>query len=103
MDVLYLNNDHLVSIHSLRDAQGNAVAGATATATLYEADGTTEVQGVSWPITLVYQGHCGDYQGEVPASVTLVPGRRYKMKITAISVGKQFEVLRTVVAKIRNA
>lgn len=101
MDILYLNNDHLVGIEGLRDATGAQVAGAVAEATLYESDGVTEVLGVSWPITMAYKGQRGEYSGELPASVEVQDQGRYELKITAVSAGKRFEVTRAVKAERR--
>lgn len=102
MDRLYVNNDHVVEIQGLRDADGKLIAGASASATLYEADGVTEVAGITWPLALAYTGSRGVYRGELGAAVNVVAGRRYKLKLNAIYVGKTFEVVRTVVADIRN-
>lgn len=101
MDTLYLNNDHVIEIKGLQDAEGTFVSDAVVEATLYENDGETEVGGVSWPVTLGYQGTRGDYWGELSDSVGVVNRGRYKLKITAQSVGKRFEVTRTVVAEVR--
>lgn len=101
MDVLYVNNDHVVEIQGLRDVDGKLVPAATAEATLYESDGVTEVGGVSWPLTLTYTGNRGTYQGELSSLLEVTAGRRYEMKLTAVYVGKRFEVRRTVRAEER--
>lgn len=103
MDILYVNNDHVIEIQGLRDADGTLIAGATASATLYEADGQTEVAGVTWPLPMTYTGAKGVYRAELPAAVAVVDGRRYRLKLTAEYVGKQFEVTRTVRAEERYA
>lgn len=103
MDILYVNNDMIVEVQGLRDAAGALIAGATVEATLYESDGVTEVPGVLWPLPLVYTGSNGVYRAELPASVAVQNGRRYKMTISAVSVGKSLEVVRTVKAETRYA
>lgn len=103
MDILYVNNDHVIEIQGLRDADGTLIAGASASATLYEADGQTEVTGVTWPLALVYTGSRGVYRAELPAAVGVVDGRRYRLKLSAVYVGKTFEVTRTVRAEERYA
>ena len=103
MDTLYVNNDHVVEIQALRDDDGKLISGATAEATLYYADGTTEVPGVNWPLTLAYTGSRGTYRGELPSTVEVTDGSRYRLKLTASYVGKRFEVVRTVRAEERYA
>lgn len=101
MDVLYVNNDHVVEIQGLRDADGKALSAADVEATLYESDGETEVTGVAWPLPLLYQGPPGVYQGELTNAVAVVPGRRYVLKLSAVYVGKRFEATRHVRAEVR--
>lgn len=101
MDILYVNNDHVVEIQGLRDVDGKLITGAVAGATLYEADGVTEVTGQVWPLVLTYTGARGVYRGELGPEVDIVSGGRYKMKLEAEYVGKTFEVIRTVKARTR--
>lgn len=101
MDTLYVNNDHILEISRLQDSDGALVTGAQAEGTLYESDGITEVSGVTWPLTLVYVPSDTVYRGELPAGLGLVAGRRYKLKLSAVSVGKRFEVTRNVRAEVR--
>jgi len=102
MDILYVNNDHLIELQGLRDSDGKLLSGAAAEATLYEADGVTEVGGQSWPLVLVYTGSLGTYRAALSAAVELVGNGRYKMKIKASYVGKVYEAVRTVNARVRN-
>ena len=102
MDILFVNNDHLIELQGLRDSDGKLLSGAAAEATLYEADGVTEVGGQSWPLTLTYTGGLGTYRAALSAAVDLVGNGRYKMKIKASYVGKVYEVVRTVNARVRN-
>lgn len=101
MDVLYVNNDHVIEIQGLRDDSGNIVAGATAEATLYESDGVTEVPNQVWPLELIYTGSKGTYRGELSSAVGVSDAGRYKLKLTAEYVGKRFEVWRIVRVKTR--
>ena len=101
MDTLYVDNDHVVEIQGLRDQAGALVSGAVAQATLYQADGVTEVPGVAWPLALTYTGTRGIYRGELGNAVEVVDGNRYEMKLSAEYVGKRFDVTRTVKAKTR--
>jgi len=96
MDVLYVNNDHVVELQGLRDDAGSLLSGATAEATLYESDGTTEVTGVTWPLALVYAGSRGIYRAVLSEAVDVVDGRRYELKITATYAGRRLEVRRHV-------
>jgi hypothetical protein len=102
MDILYVNNDHLIELQGLRDSDGKLLSGAAAEATLYEADGVTEVGGQVWPLVLVYTGSLGTYRAALSAAVDLVGNGRYKLKIKASYVGKVYEVVRTVNARVRN-
>lgn len=101
MDTLYVNNDHVVEVRGLKDSSGSYIAGAVVQATLYENATSTEVAGVTWPVSLVYQGAMGRYVGELSRDVEVVEGGRYQLKVTAESVGKRFEVTRTVKVKRR--
>lgn len=101
MDTLYINNDHIVEVRGLKDASGSYVAGAVVQATLYENGTQTEVAGVTWPVSLAYQGTVGRYVGELSRDVAVVEGGRYQLKVTAESVGKRFEATRTVKVKRR--
>ena len=101
MDILYVNNDHLIELQGLRDSDGKLLSGAAAEATLYEADGVTEVGGQSWPLVLAYTGSLGTYRAALSAAVELVGNGRYKMKIKASYVGKVYEAVRTVNARVR--
>jgi len=101
MDILYVNNDHIVEIQGLRDAEGRLVAGATAEATLYENDGETPVPGVSWPLSLTYTGDRGIYRGDLPPTLDVAAGKRYELLIRAEYAGRRYEVRRTVNVKER--
>jgi hypothetical protein len=96
VDTLFLNNDHVVELSGLKDVDGSFIADAIVQATLYENATDTEVAGVSWPITLQYQGSAGRYLGELSRDIDVVEGGRYQLKLTAESVGKQYEATRTV-------
>lgn len=101
MDVLYVSNDHVIEIQSLRDVDGKAISGAAAQATLYEADGVTPVAGQTWPLPLTYTGARGTYRGELGSGVSVVAGKRYKLVLEAVYVGKMFEATRIVKARVR--
>lgn len=102
MDTLFVDNDHLIELQGLRDSDGKLLSGAVATATLYQADGVTEVGGQVWPLVLAYAGTRGTYRAALSAAIDIVSNGRYKLEIKASYVGKQFAVVRTVNAKIRN-
>jgi len=102
MDILYVNNDHLIELQGLRDSDGKLLSGAAAEVTLYAADGVTEVGGQVWPLILAYSGSKGTYRAALSSAVDVVSGGRYKMKVKASYVGKVYEAVRTVNAKIRN-
>lgn len=103
MDTLFVNNDHVIEIQALREADGTLVPSAVVEATLYLTDGVTPVPGVSWPLTLTYTGAKGTYRGELGAGVGVTAGSRYTMKLTAVYAGKQLAVTRTVRAEERDS
>jgi hypothetical protein len=101
MDVLYVNNDHVVEITRLRDADGQLLTGATVQAVLYENGSDVEVAGVTWPLALVYDASRQSYIGELSNSVGVVHNGRYQMKLSAEYAGKRYEILRIVQAERR--
>jgi hypothetical protein len=101
MDVLYVNNDHVVEITRLRDAGGQLITGATVRAVLYENGSEVEVPGVAWPLSLVYDAGRQSYIGELSNAIGVVHNGRYQMKLSAEYAGKRYEVLRTVQAERR--
>lgn len=101
MDVLYVDNDHVVELTRLRDSDGSLVSGAAVEATLFDADGVTPVSGAAWPLTLVYTGVPGTYRAEFPSTLGVAAGRRYKLSLSAEAVGKRLELTRNVQAEVR--
>lgn len=81
---LYVGNDHRVEVTGLKDDDGNVITGATVTATVYESDGTTEVSGVTWPITLSDEGS-GTYGGTLSTDADIKENTRYIVNIKAVS------------------
>lgn len=81
---LYVGNDHRIEITDLKDDDDNVITGATVTATVFESDGTTEVSGVSWPITLSDEGS-GTYGATLSADVNIKENTRYIVNIKAVS------------------
>lgn len=82
MKRLYLGNNHHVKLESLTDDRGTFVEGAQVSMTLYESDKQTEVQGALWPILFEGEGK-GNYRGRLPATLEIVPGEMYYLKIRA--------------------
>lgn len=96
MDTLYLNNDHIIELNELRDSDGSFVVDANVQATLFENGTNTPVSGVAWPVTLTYQGKAGSYSADLSRAAAVQEGGRYQLKLSAESVGKQYEVVRNV-------
>lgn len=81
---LYVDTDNNVSLTGLNNDDGSYVNNATVRATVYEANGSTEVSGQSWPVTLNYQsGTDGNYSGVIDDAASLVDGAYYWVEITA--------------------
>lgn len=85
---LYVDTDHALSVSGLQGSGGDYVNNATVQATVYESDGTTEVSGQSWPVTLDYQaGTDGNYSGVIDNAANLVDGAYYQVVVTATHNG----------------
>lgn len=83
---LYAGNNSIeVLLEGLKNASsGSYINDATVTVTIYESDGTTEVTGVSWPVTMTYvTSSNGNYRGIVSADSNIVACTKYKIKISA--------------------
>ena len=77
---LYVGADMVLSVEGLADQDGNAVTGATVNATVLESDASTEVTGVTWPVTLGDDGG-GDYSGVIDDAVEITVGELYWIRI----------------------
>lgn len=85
MNILYIGNDMLLQLSGdgkLTDEDGTAVTGATVEATVYKADGETEVSGITWPLTLT-EGDDGEYSATIQDDIEVTEGQNYVIKITA--------------------
>lgn len=83
MNMLFAgNNSHILRVDHVRDNDGALILDAVMSATLYEYDGTTTVGGFTWPIPLIHVAG-GMYEGEVPPTVSIQPGRLYILKVVA--------------------
>lgn len=80
------NNTVEILLEGLKDTSaGTYINDATVTATIYESDGTTEVTGETWPVTLDYvSGSNGNYLGAVSADSIIVACTKYKIKVLAV-------------------
>mgnify|MGYP000754129350 CR=1 FL=1 len=91
MATLYVGNDMRLVLQGrgrLKDERGSPVTGATVEATLYEAGGVTEVEGVDWPITLTESGEDGEYSGIIPTpDADVSVNKSYVLTITATAPG----------------
>ena len=81
--VKYYQSDDILEVSDLRNGLTNAfLNSATLTVTMVDGDGT-EVVGQAWPLTLLYiSASDGIYRGTLVDTLTLVPGRDYKAKLT---------------------
>lgn len=71
------------AVLDLEDHTGAAVTNATVTIKLLERDGTTEVAGTTWPITMSHTGS-GRYIGTIPAGAALEHGKLYTVNMLAV-------------------
>ena len=79
---LYIGNDHIVTLSSLQDVNGNDVDAATVQATLLNAVTLDEVSGITWPISLEAQG-AGEYSGIIDRAVNIQRGHSYVLRVAA--------------------
>jgi hypothetical protein len=57
ISVFLVGNDQILEVSDLRDVEQDVtIDAATVTATLCQADGTTDVTGQPWPLTFTAQG-----------------------------------------------
>lgn len=98
---IYINNDNLLTVSSLKNANGGAlVTDATVQATLYDSD-DTEVTGQTWPLVLGADGS-GNYSGQLQDTINLVDQAQYEAVITAEGAGLQAEWRLSLIATQRN-
>lgn len=85
-------NDNIIAIGDTKrtpsgglvDIEGDFINTATVTVTLYEADGTTEVVGETWPLSMSYVAASdGVYRGTLQDGLTLLDGAIYKADVIA--------------------
>ena len=90
MLTLYIGADNLIVYQDMEDsADGSAVNDATVTMTLKNAAGTA-VENAS-DLTLSYAGSVNghrEYQGVIPATISLTNRAKYSLEITAASSGR---------------
>ena len=77
---LYINTDQILAVENLKDENGNTVTGATVEATVYESDGTTEVSGMTFPVSLSDNGS-GNYSAVLEDTMELTLGKIYVVKV----------------------
>ena len=102
---LYIDNDNLITLSGLTNpATGAYVNDATVQLVSLLDSTSTEVTGVSWPLSMSYVSSSnGDYRGTIDKLAALTNGARYTGSITAVSGTLDAEWLATFVAKIRRA
>ena len=83
---LFVGTDMVVEVEALADQDGNPVTGASVKATVLEADGETEVTGVTWPVTLGDEGG-GDYSGVIDDAVNITVGKVYWVRVRIVGAG----------------
>jgi len=78
MNIIYINNDNLLSVENLKNAATDVyINDATVTATLKNSAGGN-VTGQSWPLTLAFVSSSnGDYKGILEDGLTLTEGTTY--------------------------
>ena len=97
---LYINTDMLLEVNDLKDQDGNAVTGATVEATVYERDGETEVEGMTFPVSLSDDGS-GNYSVTLEDTLELTLGNVYLIKVDIAGGGADDQRWSREVAKRR--
>jgi hypothetical protein len=103
MDYLYIDNDMQLSFegdNKLTNADGVSITSATVEVTVYESDGTTEVDGTTWPISFTNNGD-GEYEAVLPSDIELVEDNIYVVKIVAEAGSADASWVSEVKAKYR--
>ncbi len=108
VELLYIDNHNLLRVDKVKDKRsgGGFLNSATVTATLYESDGSTEVTGQTWPVTLGYVAASdGRYEGLIDDVVVIVDGTRYlaDIRIVDSGTGLKAKILYKVTARPRTA
>lgn len=88
-DQLIVGASNLVRLEDLRDLEtGAIVTTATVLATMFAADGVTELTGQAWPLALLHDaGTPGTYRASAAAGLDIVHGDRVKVRTVATDVG----------------
>lgn len=100
-DVLYVGNSMVLTLEKLRDSDGKLVTDAAVSVTLFGIDGTTQVNGQSWPLTMSHQGG-GSYSAVLEETIDVEEGARYVMKLSASAVQGELLIERTLKAVTRD-
>lgn len=98
------NNSLQAEITGLQlKADQSFVNDATVNVTIYEEDGTTQVTGVSWPISMDYVAASdGIYRGIISHTSNIVNRSKYKVVVSATDTGgNQGEWIEWAIAKRR--
>lgn len=93
-----------IEIRGLKNSvSGDYIVDAIVTATIYEEDGTTEVSGVTWPVSMSYiAASNGNYSGTVDSDSEIVIGSKYKVVVSATDLeGNKGEWIENSIAKRR--
>lgn len=100
---IYVDNDSMLVVESLRDRDGNLVTTATVTLeSLLDRSGNA-VNGITTPSAMSHVGS-GTYELLIPSSVSFVAGRSYRATVKAVTVGGLIgEWTETLIAKVRAA
>lgn len=66
--VVYHENDNILEVANVKNAvTGAYINNANVQVTVYQTDGTTELTGVTWPLTVIYvSGSNGTYRITLP-------------------------------------
>lgn len=93
MLTLLIGNSNVLELRTLVNSVTGAYdAGATVSVTLYEADGTTEVTGQSWPASLshvVESPETGKYRVTLDSTLAVSENRLYRAVINAVGTGSE--------------
>lgn len=101
MQALLIGNDVHVLVEGLREhATGAAIDDAQLAATVYELNGAPVAGAQDLALAHVADSG-GNYRGTVPAAVSFVEGRRYRVVVQAANYGFRQTLL--VEARVRRA
>jgi hypothetical protein len=99
---LYLQNDHVLQLDRLRDADGVYVNNATVQCISIKNASGVDVSGITFPLALAYVAASnGKYRATLQDTASFVAGHQYKAIVTVDGGGLQARFTIDIKAQVR--